>query len=169
MGRIGFLISVSGTFGPARGIAKHVPPCRCTGRETRLCNPGRICLFRLPYQAYSRPDAPSSLDPTQERRIFSPALLADIRRDRPASGEVGKLDHDPLCDCQDPDGLKVISITVAPATHGRAVAHVRLMFNVAITPITLTLVETHSGWRVDDVGTASSTSLRKFLIDNNEH
>jgi hypothetical protein len=121
------------------------------------------------YQAYSRPDAPSSLDPTQERRIFSPALLADIRRDRPASGEVGKLDHDPLCDCQDPDGLKVISITVAPATHGRAVAHVRLMFNVAITPITLTLVETHSGWRVDDVGTASSTSLRKFLIDNNEH
>ena len=40
-------------------------------------------------------------------RYFSPRLAAAIAEDaRLAKGEVGYLDGDPICQCQDPDGLQ---------------------------------------------------------------
>ena len=43
----------------------------------------------------------------QPERVFAPPLLAAINEDaRLANGEVGYLDGDPLCQCQDAAGLK---------------------------------------------------------------
>ena len=49
----------------------------------------------------------SSFNPFDHpERYFAPRLLAAIKEDaRLANGEVGYVDGDPICQCQDPDGL----------------------------------------------------------------
>jgi hypothetical protein len=56
-------------------------------------------------------------DPTGKnaREVFDPGLIAAFREDaRLARGEVGFVDADPLCQCQDDSGLKpkVVSVRV---------------------------------------------------------
>ena len=46
-------------------------------------------------------------------RYFAPKLMAAIKEDaRLAHGEVGYVDGDPICQCQDPDGLHASVTTV---------------------------------------------------------
>ena len=102
------------------------------------------------------------------RRVFSTRLIALIRADEKAAhGEVGWLDGDPICDCQDPDGIRLVGLDVEQAGPGRAIAraHVRFADHKAET-ITLDLVSIHGGWRVDDVRTAETPSLAKALHDH---
>jgi len=97
--------------------------------------------------------------------VFSPSLVQLIRRDqKQARGEVGKLDGDPICDCQDPDGLKLSSVLIADNTGHAAVAAVTLLFPPnSVTHLRLRLVLLPEGWRVDDVETTDMPSLRKLL------
>ncbi len=99
------------------------------------------------------------------RSIFSPTLLALIRRDqRNAHGEVGALDGDPICDCQDPDGVRLAGLDLAASGPGRAVAHVRLRFAGSRSEaMTLDLVSVQGAWRVDDVHSADTPSLVRLL------
>ena len=115
------------------------------------------------YRAYQH-GSPDVLGP-RARSIFSPALLALIRRDaRNAHGEVGALDGDPICDCQDPDGVRLVGLDLAAAGPGRAAAHVRLRFaGSRAEAMTLDLVSIGSRWRVDDVHTADTPSLVRLL------
>lgn len=94
-------------------------------------------------------------------RYFAPKLLAAIKEDaRLASGEVGYVDGDPICQCQDPAGLhaSVMSVT----QKGRENATVRV--SIAFTgdkprPTTYTLVKTPAGWRIADVSSADEPSF----------
>ena len=115
------------------------------------------------YGAY-RGGAPDVLGP-RAPGIFSPALLALIRRDeRNARGEVGALDGDPICDCQDPDGVRLTSLDIAANGPGRAAARVRLRFaGGRAEAMTLDLVAVQGRWRVDDVHTADTPSLVRLL------
>jgi hypothetical protein len=102
------------------------------------------------------------------RRVFSPRLIALIRGDEQAAhGEVGWLDGDPICDCQDPDGIRLVGLEVSSPGSGRAVAraHVRFADHKAET-ITLDLVSVRGHWRVDDVETAETPSLAKALREH---
>jgi hypothetical protein len=110
--------------------------------------------------AHSEPDYAGR----QARQVFSPRLLALMRRDaRRAHGEVGALDGDPICDCQDPAGLQPTWVGIDRATPGHVTARVELKFPDGREVITLDLVPVRGQWRVDDVHSPSTPSLVKLL------
>jgi hypothetical protein len=120
-------------------------------------------LLRL-YAPYVRGD--HNVSPTGRRApaIFDAHLTWLIRRDqRMAKGEVGALDGDPICDCQDFEPLKDLSITAQPAGPGRASAVVRFRNGGAAVTLTYTLVAHGLGWRVADIGSVETPSLTAYL------
>jgi glutathione S-transferase len=119
------------------------------------------------YEAY-RTGAPDYLG-RDARRTFAPPLLALILRDRATtpSGDVGILDGDPICDCQDTGGVRATHLTITAAGPGHARARVTLRFPSETREMTLDLVagrETGRGeWRVADVHTKETPSLVRLL------
>ena len=115
-------------------------------------------------RAYGRAPEPDYLGP-RARRGFSPRLLGLIRQDeRDARGEVGALDGDPICDCQDPEGIRLVALELASSGPGRAEARAQVRFAGARREaITLDLVGIGGRWRVDDVHTADTPSLVRYL------
>lgn len=92
---------------------------------------------------------------------FAPRLLGAIKEDaRLAHGEVGYVDGDPICQCQDTDGLhaKVAKVTTQGA---KALAEVVLDFTDSTARrVKFSLVRTGAGWRIADVW---SPDERSFL------
>jgi hypothetical protein len=109
------------------------------------------------YAGYHDPDFSPLKRP---ERVFAPPLVAAIREEAQASrGEVGFMDADPLCDCQDPAGMRP-SVTEATQT-GPAAARVRvaLRFGTESRRLALKLVRTRAGWRIADVSGPDEPSL----------
>ena len=98
-------------------------------------------------------------------RWFAPRLSAAIRDDaKLAHGEVGYLDGDPICQCQDPDGMR--PSVVGAALQGRDKATVKVSIgwpHDKPRPATFSLVRTPAGWRIADVSSADEPSLLKAL------
>lgn len=116
------------------------------------------------YRDYAKPDAPGPLDAAVSPKVFSPALLEKIHADQHhQAGNMGKLDHDPICDCQDSDGLHLLNVSVHPKSPGHALALAAFRLGADTKHVSLNLVETHNGWRVDDVSDQNMKSLRLFL------
>ena len=103
--------------------------------------------------------------------VFTPSLASAIRRDAAThAGFVGKLDFDPICSCQDPDGLRVEAVSLEAEPNSQVLAVVRLHFRTQDTVIvTLNLIPTAQGWRVFDVSNRGMPSLRELLAANPEH
>ena len=101
-------------------------------------------------------------------RWFAPRLIAAIRDDaKLAHGEVGYVDGDPVCQCQDAAGMRP-SVT-AVAQHG-ANATVRVTIgweHDPARPATFILVRTKAGWRIADVGSADEPSLLSAIETSN--
>lgn len=102
-------------------------------------------------------------------RYFASRLAAAIDEDsRLAKGEVGYLDGDPVCQCQDPAGLRA---TIGPVTErgpGEAIVRVSIAFpGTAARSATLTLVSTRAGWRIADISSPDEPSLVKALDASN--
>ena len=117
------------------------------------------------YAAYRNPDAPSTTGPSAPR-VYSPKLVALIRADqKQAGGEVGKLGSDPLCGCQDAEGLKPLSVKIAPVAADKAKATSVFRLGGETRTVGLRLVRTPHGWRVDDVSSPETPSLRRFLAN----
>jgi len=114
------------------------------------------------YEAYAHGE-PDYLG-RQARAVFTPRLLGLIRRDaRNAHGEVGALDGDPICDCQDASGLKPTWVGVDHIGPGHASVRVDLHFPDGHEVITLDLLSVAGRWRVDDIHSPSTPSLVKLL------
>lgn len=93
-------------------------------------------------------------------RVFAPPLAAAIDEDRRLSGdEVGFLDGDPVCDCQDPAGLRARILALTPDGRSSATARVEVRFGDDRRLLTLRLARTAGGWRIADVATPDSASL----------
>jgi hypothetical protein len=96
---------------------------------------------------------------------YAPALRKLIERDAalPPTGEVGTLDWDPVCDCQDTDGISELRIVLAqhPPAH-KATAYVTFR-KFTITHVTLDLDQTRGRWLIVDVHTKRTPSLVAFL------
>ncbi|MEO6255225.1 MAG: DUF3828 domain-containing protein [Sphingomicrobium sp.] len=102
-------------------------------------------------------------------RLFAPELAAAIRTDRRLDkGEVGYLDGDPLCDCQDYQRItaRVLSLRRPSARAASARVHVTLGPKEA-SEVRLSLVLTGAGWRIADLGSADSPSLLRALRQAN--
>ena len=85
-------------------------------------------------------------------------LTADTARllrsaERRADGVMDYLDADPLCTCQDDEGLRVLSVRAAPARGGLMRASVRFNFRLAPRERTVQLLLARSGrgWRIQDI------------------
>lgn len=102
-------------------------------------------------------------------RYFAPRLLAAIREDaRLAHGEVGHVDGDPICQCQDPDGLHASIKGVAREGRGKAVVRVSIGFTgYKPRPTTYILVRTNAGWRIADVSSADERSFLRGIEKSN--
>ena len=96
--------------------------------------------------------------------IFSPVLLALIRHDQAAArGEAGRLDHDPICDCQDAGSLTSFVYSARQDGAGRSIVSVSFKNGAAPASVVFTLANGEHGWRIDDVAETAISSLRRFL------
>lgn len=117
------------------------------------------------FAEYGNPDQTHLAD--KQKNFYTPELAGLIRADRHRHpGEICNLDFDPICACQDsgdPGELKIVSIQVTPSASARAKAMVS--FTIAGEPraVTLSLVRTPAGWRIEDVSTVDMPSLRRLL------
>jgi Protein of unknown function (DUF3828) len=112
------------------------------------------------YRQYGKGGKGVALSGPQARRVFDESLLALIRADEKANGpdQVGVLDGDPICSCQDWDALRDLQIAVETPVAGRAVARVSfaLFAGKNGTPedrrrLEITLASRQGQWRVWDV------------------
>jgi hypothetical protein len=99
--------------------------------------------------------------------VFTPQLTAAIGKDS-SGGEVGALDGDPLCDCQDYERLSVRILSFSQPGPESATASLR----VTLGPhdarnLRLRLTRTPAGWRVADVVDPYGRSLLQALQRSN--
>ena len=98
---------------------------------------------------------------------FSAKLTGAIREDS-GDGEVGYLDGDPLCDCQDYERLSATVLQLRQPSRSVSIAHVRVVLSQDATRnLQLRLIRTASGWRIDDVIGADHRSLLRELQRSN--
>jgi len=121
-------------------------------------------FIRRAYAGYEHSGFSPLLHPEE---LFSPTLTQAIRTDG-SGGEVGYLDGDPLCDCQDYDRVtaRILSIRRPNARSARARVHVTLGPK-EVRDLTLSLVLTGSGWRIADIVGTDGHSLLKELQRSN--
>ena len=102
-------------------------------------------------------------------RYFAPRLKAAIDEDsRLAKDEVGYLDGDPICQCQDTDGLRPKILRVRTNGRDSATADVLLDYTDSTARrIRLSLVHTKTGWRIADITAGDEGSLLRALEASN--
>ena len=102
-------------------------------------------------------------------RFFAPKLKAAIDEDsRLAHGEVGYLDGDPICQCQDSDGLKSKVLRIRLQGADKALAEVLLDYpDSTATHVKFSLVKTKAGWRIADVSSGDEPSLLAAIQTSN--
>jgi hypothetical protein len=101
-------------------------------------------------------------DTVKDTDVYDASLIALMTADQKAAdGEVGYLDGDPLCDCQDFD-IRKVKLNLKPTGKDRLDAAVSFHNLDAQKTLHVLLVETPKGWRVFDV-VSSEGSLRDGL------
>lgn len=125
-------------------------------------------FVRAVYGSY-RDDQPWPIDESRLDAVFSPSLAGLIRRDRALSGgELPYLDADPICNCQDFEGLRVLATEVDSDRHGRLLVRARFVNGGEETETTFQMVRgPDGGWRIDDVLNADGPSLGQALEMSN--
>ena len=100
----------------------------------------------------------------QAGQVFSPRLRALLKRDRQLTpaGDVGALDGDPICDCQDFE-ISQVRVEAAPAGKDRARATARFVNLGKPATVRFDLVATPGGWRIDNLHSPSIPDLAGFL------
>jgi hypothetical protein len=106
---------------------------------------------------------------THPGQVFAPRLLAAINEDsKLANGEVGYLDGDPVCQCQDSGGMHPTVAGVAQQGANKAVVTVSMRWEgEKPRPTKFTLLRTPQGWRIADVSSAAEPSLLQALAKSN--
>ncbi len=145
--------------GAAWGAALLLAPICAQAQDLDAARAFTLGLYRA-YRGrepdYLGRDAPAT---------FAPRLLALLRQDRAsaAPGDVGLIDWDPICNCQDDEGLKVARLTLRATGPRQARADLVLRFVGDSQALSLDLAATPAGWRVADVRTRDAPSLVRRL------
>jgi len=102
--------------------------------------------------------------------VFDSEMIALMKADTAANkGEVGALDSDTICECQDWVSIRA-TVAVQSATPTAATA-TAILTDTGMTDdkprkSTFDLVKTPAGWRIHDIHTADDPSMRKDLQDD---
>ncbi len=112
-------------------------------------------------------------------RYFSASLLALVQADAKAAGpqNVGAIDADPICACQDWEGIWNLDIVVnvGEAKHAQAAVSFSLSpsrnyRNDASRSLRIKLISVRGGWKIDDIidltDPKAPYALRKALVDD---
>lgn len=135
------------------------------GSPAAAANTPKAFMQRL-YAGYRDPN----FDPlTHPQRIFARRLIFAVSEDaRLARGEVGYVDADPVCQCQDPTGMHATVVSVKLHGANRATANVSLRFGKSrARPVKFSLVRTKAGWRISDVSSSDEPSFVRAIEDSN--
>jgi hypothetical protein len=98
--------------------------------------------------------------------LFAPELLALIREDQRISrGEVGLLDHDPICSCQDTAAFQITAVQVTPMAQSRAKAKVSFVNGGHPVRVGFSLIKDSGHWRILDIAEPTVPSLKRYLRD----
>jgi len=116
------------------------------------------------YAKYTRNGKPTAFVYPDARTIADAPMMALLKNDQVKSnGEVGAMDSDPVCRCQDWESIKVTSLHVAMQGPSAAGADVSISDGGEIQKIHFSLVWTKDGWRIHDIGTTDEPSLVAYL------
>jgi hypothetical protein len=102
--------------------------------------------------------------------VFDPGMIAAFREDaRLANGEVGFVEADPLCQCQDDSGLKpkIVSVTMTGPNAADVVVNLQYSHDKPVA-LTLHLVPVNGAWRIYDLSTDDVKSYRADLLKANK-
>ena len=156
------LLALSGCNKDAPATGTPAPtPATASSSEQDIAS-ARAFLSHI-YAGY-HPDAGlDAILPDEE--VYAPALLAAMQANSDAyAGEVGYLDGDPLCDCQDTaQDLRQLSFDIQPLADGQLRASTQLDDPQHPLQLQLTLQRQGSSWRVADIATARAPSLLQAL------
>jgi hypothetical protein len=123
----------------------------------------RVFLDRIYAQYVGPGNGPQCLG-KDAPELFAPELLTLIREDqRNSQGEVGLLDHDPICSCQDFENLKVTKIKVTESGTNRAKAKVSFVNGGRKVEVGFLLVRKSDQWRILDIQESKVPSLKSYL------
>jgi hypothetical protein len=106
---------------------------------------------------------------THPERLFTPPFVAALKEDaRLFRGEVGYIDADPICQCQDTGGLRAEIREVRQPSPAAAEVRVTLRFGGSdARSIQLKLARTAAGWRIADIAAADEPSFLRGLEASN--
>jgi Protein of unknown function (DUF3828) len=130
----------------------------------------RAFVERL-YSHYPSNPNRKAFEPTGKnaREVFDPGMIAAFREDETlANGEVGFVDADPLCQCQDDSGLKPKVVSVTMTGPNAADAVVNLQYPSETLALTLHLVPVNGAWRIYDLSVKDVKSYRADLLKANK-
>lgn len=156
------LLALTGCNKDAPATATPEPAQATAGTSAQDISNARSFLNHI-YAGY-HPDAGlDAILPDEE--VYTPALIAAMQANSDAyAGEVGYLDGDPLCDCQDTaQDLRQLSFDIQPLADGQLRASTQLDDPQHPLQLQLTLQRQGSSWRIADIGTARAPSLLQAL------
>lgn len=148
---------------PAAELVAALPPGRPAIYAAALDGPESF--VRALYAVYATPGGTLEALPPGRDPIYGRTLNAMIGADfRKAAGEVPYLNHDPICGCQDSDGLVLESVVVTET--GAATAEAVVVFtNLGEQRTqTLKLLKEGQSWRVVDVLVPGQPPLTEQLL-----
>jgi|SRR5580658_9840074 hypothetical protein len=142
--------------------------------------PAKAFLTEI-YQVYQHGGKGANLRESGARRYFHSSVLELLREDAEADGpeNVPAVDYDPICGCQDWDGIWGLKIDVTAESAGKAEARVsfRLLgpnYNGRrfLKKLIVSLVAERGQWRIYDIVDESDQlqvfAMRKLLVDDIE-
>ncbi|HEY4468206.1 MAG TPA: DUF3828 domain-containing protein [Klebsiella sp.] len=129
--------------------------------------------IRQIYQGYAKGEDPIFYGDLGEKSIISERMKKVIRQDNlfTLPGEIGILDADPICACQDYEDLVLenIVITQPDETHADAVVRFRpFRDSDASVTLMLNLVAEKNRWLVDDVISEFGSTYQHIETSNQE-
>lgn len=120
-------------------------------------------LERL-YAAYAPHGKGNNFAYPEARVIVDSSLLALLHRDQIMSkGEVGALDGDPVCQCQDWGAFKVQSIQTEMKAPGHATGDVAFAMEGRQETVRFDLVLENGVWKIHDLSSKDTPSLQAYL------
>ena len=126
----------------------------------------RAFLTRL----YARYEKGNLNPPIPQSRLYTPEMVREMELNSRLHGsqEVGLIDYDPVCQCQDMADLRARIGQVSFAGSAAARAQVTLRSQGAKPQIVrIRLARTPAGWRIADIGRKEEPSLLAALRRDN--
>jgi hypothetical protein len=152
-------------------LAACAPPVQTAQRPAPAAEADPVAFVEHLYSAYTGGGTGVEVLGRDAASVFTPELVALLEEDRRrAGGELGLLDYDPLCSCQDFQRFELNTVQLRERSPTRA--DVAVSFVNADKPVTLRLLlERGPGsgeWRIADVATPEQSSLADYLREGLE-